>query len=134
MIQLFNMLITDLPTETLDLIASSLESPVELTHLSVTCSRLHLIVSPNHTQFRIIRIPLISPLWKELYNNRSLAQNVRVLEIQSAEPYSRQIDVPRIPGMYKKPCCRTGSCVPLYVRLKEWLVSSCFNGTVPHPS
>jgi hypothetical protein len=79
------MVITDLPQETLDRIAAAIDSPADLRNLAAVCTQLRLLVEPNHTQFRVIRAPLISPVWKILDENRLLAQNVRVLEVQSAE-------------------------------------------------
>jgi len=98
------MLITDLPVETLDHIASSLDSPIDLTNLAAVCTQLHLLVEPYHTQFRVIRAPLTSPLWKRLAANRLLAQNVRILEVQSAEIHGEHedatLDEPVVPAIF----------------------------------
>lgn len=98
------MLITDLPVETLDHIAAALFSPIDLVNLGATCSQLRLVVDPYHTQFRVIRTPIISPIWQELAKNRALAKNVRILEIQSAEVHGHSIDATLdksvIPAMY----------------------------------
>jgi len=80
------MSITHLPAETLDKIAGFIESPTDLRNFAVS-RQLHSIVSPRHTQFRIIRSPLLSPIWQKFTTHRSLAQNVRTLEIQRPEYY-----------------------------------------------
>jgi hypothetical protein len=98
------MVITDLPVETLDHIAAAFDSPTDLANLGAVCTQLRLLVEPYHTQFRVIRAPLISPLWEKLATNRSLAQNVRILEVQSAEIHGDRegatIDEPVIPIMF----------------------------------
>jgi len=78
------MHITDLPEEILDHAVDALASPIDLRNLAAVCCFIHL-VEPYHTQFRVIRTPLISPLRKKIVGNRLLAQNVRILEVQPAE-------------------------------------------------
>ncbi|KIM41874.1 hypothetical protein M413DRAFT_445085 [Hebeloma cylindrosporum] len=78
------LVITD-PVETLEHIAAALDSPIDLAKFGAVCTRFHLLVEPYHTQFRVIRAPLLPPVWEKLVANRSLAQNVRILEVQSAE-------------------------------------------------
>ncbi len=51
------MLLTDFPAEILDHIASALDLPIDLRNLGSTCSQLHRLVHPYHTQFRVIRTP-----------------------------------------------------------------------------
>lgn len=94
--------VTSLPTETLDHIASALESLSDLQNFAVA-AQLQAIVSPRHTQFRIVRAPLISPIWQKFIQNKSLAQNVRILEIQAAEaPWNQEnVDSPVIPAIFK---------------------------------
>ena len=98
------MLLTDFPAEILDHIASALDLPMDLRNLGYTCSQLHRLVHPYHTQFRIIRTPIISPIWRKLAKDHSLAKNIRILEIQSAEPYGHSTDATLdevvIPEMY----------------------------------
>lgn len=77
------MLVTDLPVETLDHIAAALDSPINLANLGAVCTQLRLLVEPYHTQFCAIRAPLTSPLWEKLATNRSLAQNIRILEVHT---------------------------------------------------
>ncbi|KAF8805753.1 hypothetical protein BYT27DRAFT_6654581 [Phlegmacium glaucopus] len=77
------MVITDLPVETLEHIVAALDLPTDLRNLAAVCTQLRSIVEPYHTQFRVIRAPIISPLWKKLAENQLLAQNVRILEVQS---------------------------------------------------
>ncbi|KAJ3502288.1 hypothetical protein NLJ89_g8960 [Agrocybe chaxingu] len=97
------MILLDLPLETLDHIVSAIASPADLANLGEACRLLHSIVSPNHTQFREIRAPLLSPVWSKLAENHSLAQNVRIIEVQSAEPYqhSDRVDDPVIPAVFR---------------------------------
>ena len=95
------MVITDLPQETLDRIAVAIDSPADLRNLAAVCTQLRLLVEPYHTQFRVIRAPLISPVWKILAENRLLAQNVRVLAVQCAEEI--QGDSPRCDSPTEKP-------------------------------
>jgi hypothetical protein len=85
------MSITHLPAETLDKIAGFIESPTDLRNFAVS-RQLYSIVSPRHTQFRIIRSPLRSSIWQKFTTHRSLAQNVRTLEIQRPECYDLHPD------------------------------------------
>ena len=62
---------------------AALDSPTDLQNLANSCTQLNSIVEPYHSQFRVIRAPLTSPLWKKFAENRLLAQNVRILEVQS---------------------------------------------------
>ncbi|CAA7265497.1 unnamed protein product [Cyclocybe aegerita] len=97
------MILLDLPLETLDHIVSTIASPADLANLGEACRLLHSIVSPNHTQFREIRAPLLLPVWSKLAENHSLAQNVRIIEVQSVElyQYSDRVDDPLIPGVFR---------------------------------
>jgi hypothetical protein len=79
------MHIIDLPEEILDRTVAALDSPIDLRNLAAVCPQFHSLVVPYHTQFRVIRTPLISPLWQKFVDSRLLAQNVRILEIQPAE-------------------------------------------------
>ncbi len=98
------MLITNFPIEILDHVASALDLPIDLRNLGSTCSQLHRLVHPYHTQFRVIRTPIISPIWRKLAKDQSLAKNIRILEIQSAEPYGHSTDAALdkvvVPEMY----------------------------------
>ncbi|KAF8966504.1 hypothetical protein BDZ97DRAFT_1917604 [Flammula alnicola] len=97
------MLIIELPPETLDHIAGALESPVDVRSLAGVCTLLRSLVSPHHTQFRIIRAPLLSPVWTKFADNHSLAQNVRTLEVQSAEiKWNYEgVEEPVIPAIFR---------------------------------
>lgn len=98
------MHITDLPEEILDRAVASLDSPNDLRNLAAVCSQFHSLVEPYHTQFRIIRAPLISPLWQKLAGSQLLAQNVRILEVQPGEvdEYSALygLDAPVVPAIF----------------------------------
>ncbi|CAA7265494.1 unnamed protein product [Cyclocybe aegerita] len=93
------MILVKSPFETLDLIASAIESPADLRNLGATCKLLHFVVSPSHTQYREIRAPLLSPVWRALTENCSLAQNVRVVEVQSTQvrQFPDRVDGPIVP-------------------------------------
>ena len=98
------MHITDLPEEILDRAVAALDSPIDLRNLAAVCSQFHSLVEPYHTQFRVIRTPLISPLWQKFAGSRLLAQNVRILEIQPAEvdEYTAiyGLDPPVVPAIF----------------------------------
>lgn len=94
--------VTSLPAETLDQIAAALERSTDLQNFAVT-PHLRSVVSPRHTQFRIVRAPLLSPIWARFVENRSLAENVRTLEVQAAEiEWNREdVDAPITPVVFK---------------------------------
>ena len=98
------MHITDLPEEILDRIVASLDSPIDLENLAAVCLKFNSLVEPYHTQFRVIRTPLISPLWQELAGNQLLAQNIRILEVQPAEVDEVSavsgLDAPVVPAIF----------------------------------
>lgn len=70
------------PTELLDAIVSHVDAKPDLLSLALSCKRLHQVVFPRHFEYRVIRGKVSSlRLWNHLIVNRSLARNVRVLEI-----------------------------------------------------
>ena len=70
------------PTELLDAIVSHVDSKQDLLSLALSCKRLHAVVFPRHFEYRVIRGKVSSlRLWNHLIVHRSLARNVRVLEI-----------------------------------------------------
>ena len=74
--------ITNQPNEILDSIALHLDSKRDLLALGLSCRRLHSIVFPRHYDYRVIRCKISSiSVWNHLIVNRSLARNVRRLEI-----------------------------------------------------
>ncbi|KDQ53727.1 hypothetical protein JAAARDRAFT_136652 [Jaapia argillacea MUCL 33604] len=74
--------ITQQPTEILDAIVYHLDSKRDLLALGLTCRRLHGIVFPRHYDYRIIRCKVSSiRVWNHLVVHKSLARNVRRLEI-----------------------------------------------------
>lgn len=83
------MIMIDFPEEILNRIAAAIESPTDLRNIAAVCTQLRLLVEPSHTQFRVIRAPLISPIWKKFTENRLLSKNVRVIEVQSEPPPRR---------------------------------------------
>ena len=87
-----------LPEEILDRAVASLDEPYDLRNFAAVCSwQFHSLVEPYHTQFRVIRAPLISPLWQKLAGRQLLAQNVRILEVQ---PDEVGFDAPVVPAIF----------------------------------
>ncbi|KAG7097942.1 hypothetical protein E1B28_005253 [Marasmius oreades] len=85
-------LITRQPTEILDAIAFQVESREDLRNLALSCHRMHSIVAPRHIEYRIIRSKVSSiSLWNHLIVNRSLAKNVRRLEVMDERSSQREI-------------------------------------------
>jgi hypothetical protein len=75
--------IADLPVETLERIAAWIDSPTDLLSLTMVTRTFKNIIIPNHLHYRHIRYTTdgCPELWKSLSSNKSLAQNVRKLEI-----------------------------------------------------
>lgn len=74
--------ITRQPTEVLDSIIFHVDSKRDLLSLALSCQRMHDVVFPRHFQYRTIRCKVSSiSVWNHLIINRSLARNVRRLEI-----------------------------------------------------
>lgn len=74
--------LTRQPTEILDAIATCIDSRKDLISLALTCKRMHGVVCPRHTDYRVIRAKLSAVrVWNHLIVHRSLASNVRVLEV-----------------------------------------------------
>lgn len=75
-------LITRQPTEILDAIVFHVDSKQDLLSLALSCQRMHTIVIPRHFDYRVIRCKVSSiSVWNHLIVHRSLAKNVRRLEI-----------------------------------------------------
>ncbi|KAJ3505821.1 hypothetical protein NLJ89_g7217 [Agrocybe chaxingu] len=92
--------ILKLPPETLDIITSFVDNPLDLGHLRAACKFFLALISPSHIQLRVIRAPLLSPVWQRLVEKPSLAQHVRVIEVQP-EPTPRDVvDDPVIPAIF----------------------------------
>jgi hypothetical protein len=89
--------IVELPYETVDAIVFYVEGTQDLLSLALTCRTLADVVCPRHIQFRLIRCDVIMAhyLWNTLAKDRSLARNVRTLEIGFG--WTRHIP-PRIPS------------------------------------
>lgn len=88
------MILTDLPVETIDQITAALDTHIDLKILGAAYSLFRLPVASAHH----------FSLWNQLSINRSLAQNVRILVIQSAELHRHSkdatLDEPMFPAMY----------------------------------
>ena len=70
------------PTEILDAIIFHIDSRKDLLNVALGCKRLHDIVFPRHFEYRVIRCKVSSiSVWNHLILHRSLARNVRRLEI-----------------------------------------------------
>lgn len=82
--------ITRQPTEVLDAIIFHVDSKRDLFSLALSCHRMYDVVVPRHFAYRVIRCRVSSiSVWNHLLVNRSLARNVRRLEIldeRSSEP------------------------------------------------
>ncbi|KAG6860549.1 hypothetical protein C0995_009943 [Termitomyces sp. Mi166 len=82
--------ITRQPTEVLDSIMFHIDSRHDLLALAFSCHRMYDIVCPRHLEYRVMRCKVSSiRVWNHLIINRSLARNVRRLEImdeRSTEP------------------------------------------------
>ncbi|SJK99253.1 uncharacterized protein ARMOST_02544 [Armillaria ostoyae] len=89
-------LITRQPTEILDAIVFHIDSKQDLLALASSCQRMHGIVIPRHLDYRVLRCKVSSiSIWNHLIINRSLAKNVRRLEILDERT---SVDALRIPG------------------------------------
>lgn len=74
--------LVNLPTEILDAIIFHIDSRKDLLNVALGCKRLHDIVFPRHFEYRVIRCKVSSiSVWNHLILHRSLARNVRRLEI-----------------------------------------------------
>ncbi|PSR74342.1 hypothetical protein PHLCEN_2v9921 [Hermanssonia centrifuga] len=74
--------LTRQPTELLDAIVFHLDSKSDLLSLALSCKRMHGVIFPRHYHYRTIRAKVSSlSVWNHLVVHRSLARNVRVLEI-----------------------------------------------------
>jgi hypothetical protein len=82
--------LTRQPNEILDSIVFHIDSKRDLLALALSCHRLHSVVCPRHYDYRVIRCKVSSiSVWNHLVVHRSLARNVRRLEIldeRSTEP------------------------------------------------
>jgi hypothetical protein len=87
--------ITRQPTEILDSIAFHVDSKKDLLSLALSCQRMQDIVFPRHFQYRHIRCKVSSlSVWNHLMVHRSLARNVRRLEILDERAASTELLIP----------------------------------------
>jgi len=74
--------LVDQPTEVLEAILSHVDSRKDLLSVGLVCKRLRDVIFPRHFDYRVIRCKLSSvSLWSHLIIHKSLARNVRKLEI-----------------------------------------------------
>jgi len=74
--------IVHLPTEVLDSILGHIETKTDLLNVGLVCRRLYDVIFPRHFDYRVIRCKVSSlSVWNHLIKHRSLARNVRRLEI-----------------------------------------------------
>lgn len=74
--------LTRQPNEILDSIAFHIDSKRDLLALALSCQRLYSVICPRHYNYRVIRCKVSSiRVWNHLLVHRSLARNVRRLEI-----------------------------------------------------
>ncbi|KAI0061266.1 hypothetical protein BV25DRAFT_1949230 [Artomyces pyxidatus] len=72
--------ITDCPPEVIDVIAGWIDSPDDALSISLASRGMASVISPRHTQLRVIICPIDSRcVWSLLANDAALARNVRVL-------------------------------------------------------
>ncbi|KAF8156578.1 hypothetical protein B0H34DRAFT_467042 [Crassisporium funariophilum] len=85
------------PTEILDAIMFHVDSRKDLLNVALGCKRLHDVIFPRHFEYRVIRCKVSSiSVWNHLVLHRSLARNVRKLEIlDERAPSGPGIMVPR---------------------------------------
>ncbi|KAJ7198492.1 hypothetical protein GGX14DRAFT_503631 [Mycena pura] len=87
--------ITRQPTEILDAIVLYVDAKRDLLALALSCQRMHDIVFPRHYHYRHIRCKVSSlSVWNHLVVHRSLARNVRRLEILDERAASTELLVP----------------------------------------
>ncbi|KAJ6497435.1 hypothetical protein C8R45DRAFT_865233 [Mycena sanguinolenta] len=87
--------ITRQPTEILDSIAFHVDAKKDLLSLALSCQRMHDVVFPRHMQYRHIRCKVSSlSVWNHLMVHRSLARNVRRLEILDERAASTELIIP----------------------------------------
>ena len=91
--------LVDHPTEIVDAILFHVDSRKDLLNIGLGCKRLYDVVFPRHFEYRVIRCKVSSiSVWNHLVHHRSLARNVRRLEILDERASSRQrnpVCVPR---------------------------------------
>lgn len=74
--------LTRQPNEILDSIVFYIDSKRDLLALALSCHRMHSVIFPRHYDYRLIRCKVSSiSVWNHLIVQRSLARNVRRLEI-----------------------------------------------------
>ncbi|KAI0765465.1 hypothetical protein C8Q74DRAFT_1288555 [Fomes fomentarius] len=84
------------PTEILDAIAAHVDARRDLLALALTCRRMHAIVFPRHYDYRVVKCKASAlAVWNHLVVHRSLAQNVRRLEILDERAGEGEVMVPR---------------------------------------
>ncbi|RPD72603.1 hypothetical protein L226DRAFT_511753 [Lentinus tigrinus ALCF2SS1-7] len=70
------------PTEILDSIVFHIDAKRDLLALALSCKRLYSVVFPRHYEYRVIKCKASAlSVWNHLVVHRSLARNVRRLEI-----------------------------------------------------
>ncbi|KIK96443.1 hypothetical protein PAXRUDRAFT_32384 [Paxillus rubicundulus Ve08.2h10] len=89
--------LTRQPTEILDAIALHVDSKRDLLALALSCHRMYDVISPRHYEYRVICAKVSSVgLWNHLIINRSLARNIRSLEVideRSSKPLVLPSDI-----------------------------------------
>lgn len=89
--------ITRQPTEILDSMVFHVDSKRDLLSLGLSCRRLHSVIFPRHFDYRLIRCKVSSiSVWNHLIVHRSLAANVRSLEVIDERSTATEIIPPGI--------------------------------------
>ncbi|TBU28292.1 hypothetical protein BD311DRAFT_722777 [Dichomitus squalens] len=84
------------PTEILDAVAFHVDSRRDLLALALSCRRLYDVVFPRHWEYRVVRAKASQlSVWHHLAVHRSLARNVRRLEVLDERAPASDVVVPR---------------------------------------
>ncbi|KLO11386.1 hypothetical protein SCHPADRAFT_876960 [Schizopora paradoxa] len=87
--------LTRQPTEILDEVASHVDSKRDLLALGLTCKRLADVVFPRHFAYRVVRAKFSNlAVWHHLTVHRTLARNVRQLELLDERAPASSVAVP----------------------------------------
>ncbi|KAG2002208.1 hypothetical protein CC2G_004419 [Coprinopsis cinerea AmutBmut pab1-1] len=107
------------PTEILDAIIYFVDSKKDLLNIGLCCKRLHDIVFPRHFDYRVIKCKVSSiSVWNHLSIHRSLARNVRRLEIIDERA---KVSLPRLvnPDSSSTTSSRNAVVLPRGINLRD---------------
>src|ERR1700761_3779108 len=88
-------MLLNLPNEILDEIASYLLLPKDLSFLSQSCKRIHLLAVPKHLHGRHVAVSLSDrSFWFMAMEKKSMTSLIRALCIYDRDPVQRESDGP----------------------------------------